>query len=81
MKWLWPRQRTLEELELTIAIRLGRFFHWAAVAFVGLMWLGEFIGVVFGYWSSNSFVIGLIVLAGAGIFLLGRGLRYVFANE
>jgi hypothetical protein len=81
MKWLWPRPRTLEELELSIAIRLGRFLHWAAVAFVGIMWLGEFIGVVFGYWSSSSFVIGLIILAGVGIFLVGRGLRYVFAKE
>ena len=33
MKWLWPRQRTLEEIELTIAIRLGRFLHWIASAF------------------------------------------------
>lgn len=79
MKWLWPRK--LEEIELTLAIRLGRFFHWAAIAFVGLMWLGEFIGVVFGYWHSDSFVIGLIILIGVVIFLLGRGLRYVFANE
>jgi hypothetical protein len=81
MKWLWPRPSTLEEIELTIAIRLGRFLHWAAIAFVGVIWLGEFVGVVFGYWSSSSFVIGLIALVGVGIFLLGRGLRYVFANE
>ncbi len=81
MKWLWPRQQTLEEIELTIAIRLGRFIHWAAIAFVGVMWLGEFVGIVFGHWSSNSFVIGLVVLAGVAVFLVGRGLRYVFANE
>ncbi|HVA12930.1 MAG TPA: hypothetical protein VNF99_06755 [Stellaceae bacterium] len=80
MKWLWPGQ-TLEEIELTIAIRLGRFLHWAAIAFVGVMWLGEFVGIVFGYWSSNSFVIGLVLLAGVAVFLVGRGLRYVFANE
>jgi hypothetical protein len=79
MKWLWPRR--LEEIELTIAIRLGRFLHWSAIAFVGVMWLGEFIGVVFGYWHSSSFVLGLVILAGIAIFLLGRGLRYVFANE
>jgi hypothetical protein len=81
MKWLWPRSGTLEEIELTIAIRLGRFLHWIAIAFVGVTWLGEFIGVVFGYWHSSSFVIGLVILAGIAIFLLGRGLRYVFANE
>lgn len=81
MKWLWPRKRSLEEMELTIAIRMGRFVHWAALVFVGLMWLGEFIGVFFGYWSSSSFVIGIIILGGVVIFLLGRGLRYVFANE
>ncbi|HWE74177.1 MAG TPA: hypothetical protein VG328_13510 [Stellaceae bacterium] len=80
MKWLWPRQ-TLEEIELTIAIRAGRFLHWSAIAFVGVMWLGEFVGVVFGYWHSSSFVVGLVILAGIAIFLLGRGLRYVFANE
>jgi hypothetical protein len=81
MKWLWPRQVTLEEIELTIAVRLGRFLHWAAVAFVGVFWLGEFIGIAFGYWSSSPFIIGAIILAGVAIFLLGRGLRYVFANE
>lgn len=83
MKWLWPRrvEDRLEEIELTIAIRLGRFLHWSAIAFVGVMWLGEFIGVVFGYWHSSSFVIGLVILAGIAIFLVGRGMRYVFANE
>ena len=81
MKWLWPRQRTLEEIELTIAIRLGRFLHWIASAFVGVIWLGEFVGIVFGYWHSSSFVIGLVILAGIAIFLVGRGPRYVFANE
>jgi hypothetical protein len=81
MKWLWPRKTTLEDIELDIAIRFGRFIHWAAVAFVGVMWLGEFIGVAFGYWSSSAFVIGAIILGGVAIFLIGRGLRYVFANE
>jgi hypothetical protein len=80
MRWIWPR-RTLEEIETTVAIRLGRFLHWGAMALVGIVWLGEFVGVVFGYWSSSHFVIGLIVLAGIAIFLIGRGLRYVFANE
>jgi len=79
MKWLWPQK--LEDIELTIAIRLGRFLHWSAIAFVGVMWLGEFIGVAFSYWHSNNLIIGTIVLAGIAIFLLGRGLRYVFANE
>jgi hypothetical protein len=81
MKWLWPQRRRLQEIELTFAIRFGRFLHWSAIAFVGLMWLGEFIGIVFGYWQSSSFVVGLVILAGIAIFLLGRGLRYVFANE
>ncbi|HEY3917472.1 MAG TPA: hypothetical protein VGL83_06750 [Stellaceae bacterium] len=81
MTWLWPQKRTLEEIELTLAIRFGRLLHWAAVAFVGLVWLGEFVGVLFGYWSSSNFVIGLIILVGVAVFLLGRGLRYVFANE
>ena len=52
-----------------------------AIAFVGVMWLGEFIGVFFGYWHSSSFVVGLVILTGVAIFLVGRGLRYVFANE
>ena len=81
MKWLWPQRRTLQEIELSIAIRLGRFLHWIAIVAVGVMWLGEFIGVVFGYWHSSNFVLGLVILAGIAIFLLGRGLRYVFANE
>lgn len=81
MKWLWPQRRTLEEIEFTIAVRLGRFLHWIAIVAVGVMWLGEFIGVIFGYWQSSDFVIGLVILLGIAIFLLGRGLRYVFANE
>ena len=81
MRWLWPRRETLQEIEQTIAIRLGRFLHWSALAFVGVMWLGEFIGIVFSLWHSSNLVIGLVILAGIGIFLLGRGLRYVFANE
>jgi hypothetical protein len=80
VKWLWPG-KTLEDLELTIAVRLGRFLHWSAIAFVGVMWLGEFIGILFGYWHSSSFVVGLVILIGIAIFLVGRGLRYVFANE
>ena len=47
----------------------------------GLLWLGEFVGVVFGYWSSNQFTVGAVIVAGVAIFLLGRGLRYLFANE
>jgi hypothetical protein len=80
MNWLWPKKK-LEEVETTIAIRFGRLLHWAAVTFVGAFWLGEFIGILFGYWVSSSFVIGSIILAGIVIILLGRGLRYVFANE
>jgi hypothetical protein len=80
MNWLWPREK-LADIEMTIAIRLGRFLHWAAIAFAGALWLGEFVGIVFGYWSSSNFVIGAIVLAGILIVLLGRGLRYVFASE
>jgi hypothetical protein len=81
MNWLWPRKETLRAIETTIAIRLGRVLHWAAVAFAGVLWLGEFTGIVFGYWSSSQFVLGAVILAGMAIFLLGRGLRYIFANE
>lgn len=81
MNWLWPTQARLHAIETTIAVRLGRFLHWAAAAFVGLLWLGEFVGVVFGYWSSNQFTVGAVIVAGVAIFLLGRGLRYLFANE
>ena len=81
MNWLWPTQARLHEIETTIAVRLGRILHWGAAAFVGLLWLGEFVGVVFGYWSSSQFTVGAIILAGIAIFLLGRGLRYVFSNE
>jgi len=81
MNWLWPQKRTLRDIETTIAIRLGRVLHWAAVAFAGVLWLGEFVGIVFGYWSNSQFLIGIVILAGLGVFLLGRGLRYIFANE
>lgn len=80
MNWLWPRKRLIE-IETTIAIRLGRVLHWAAVAFVGVLWLGEFIGIIFGYWNDRFFVVGVVILAGIVIFLVGRGLRYIFANE
>ena len=81
MNWLWPQLGKLHEIETTIAIRLGRVLHWAAVVFAGALWLGEFVGILFGYWSSSQFVIGLVILVGLAIFLLGRGLRYIFANE
>jgi hypothetical protein len=80
MKWLWPKQK-IAEIETTIAIRLGRMLHWAAIVFAGVLWLGEFIGVVFGFWTDSHFVLGAVILGGIAIFLLGRGLRYVFANE
>jgi hypothetical protein len=80
MHWIWPK-KTIEDLEITIAVRFGRFIHWAAVAFAGILWLGEFVGIIFGYWSNNSFIIGMVLLAGLAILLIGRGLRYVFANE
>jgi hypothetical protein len=81
MNWLWPQKQTLSDIETTIAIRLGRVLHWAAVAFAGVLWLGAFAGIAFGYWSSGQFVVGAVVLGGVVIFLLGRGLRYIFANE
>jgi hypothetical protein len=80
MKWLWPG-KSLAEIETTIAIRLGRVLHWAAVALAGVLWLGEFVGVVFGYWSSSQFAIGIAILAGIALFFIGRGLRYIFSNE
>jgi hypothetical protein len=80
MKWLWPN-KSLAEIETTIAIRLGRVLLWAAVALAGLLWLGEFVGVIFGYWSSSQFAIGAAILGGIALFLIGRGLRYVFSNE
>ncbi len=79
MNWLWPKR--LVEIETSIAIRLGRLLHWAAAAFVGLLWLGEFVGIIFGYWSDSYFIVGAVVLAGIVVFLVGRGLRYVLANE
>lgn len=81
MNWLWPRRGTLEDIELTAAMRLGRLLHWSAASLVIVMWFGEFIGVVFSLWHSSNLVIGLVILLGIAIFLLGRGLRYVFANE
>ena len=79
MKWLWPQK--LRDVETTLAIRLGRVLHWAAIAFAAVLWLGEFVGVVFGYWSSSQFVIGMVILVGLAVFMAGRGLRYIFANE
>lgn len=80
MNWIWPKKQLIE-IETTIAMRLGRVLHWAAAAFVGVLWLGEFTGIVFGYWSSSQFLIGVVILAGLAVLLLGRGLRYIFANE
>jgi len=80
MNWLWP-QKTLVEIETTIAIRFGRLLHWAALVFAGALWLGEFTGMVFGYWHESNFVIGFVILGGVVAILIGRGLRYVFANE
>jgi hypothetical protein len=81
MNFLWPRRRTLQEIETTIAVRSGRLLHWLLATWVGVMWLGEFVGIVFGYWQNSAFLVGAIILAGVAILLLGRGLRYIFSNE
>lgn len=80
MHWIWPR-KTIADIETNIAVRFGRLMHWAALAFAGLLWLGEFVGIIFGYWSSSFFDIGIIVLIGIAAIMIGRGLRYVFSNE
>ena len=81
MNFLWPQRRTVQEIETTIAVRFGRLLHWVLATCVGIMWLGEFAGIVFGYWQNSAFLVGAIILAGVGFLLLGRGLRYVFSNE
>ena len=78
---LWPKKKTLEDIELTIAIHMGRFLHWAAISLVGILWLGEFIGIFFGNWPSSNFVIGMILLGGIALIMIGRGLRFALAKE
>lgn len=81
MNWLWPKRAELRQIETTTAIRLGRLSHWAAAAFAGVLWLGEFVGMFFGYWSNSQFMIGAVILAGIAIYFLGRGLRYLLSGE
>lgn len=72
---LWPR--TVASAS-TISVRLGRVLHWLSCGIAGItavFAVGNYLS--YGYLSD---VLPALVFA-AGIFIVGRGLRYVFAGE
>lgn len=66
--------------ETTILVRLGRVFYWAACALAGIIAIG---GPLLTLHRPDSVTfITFVSWAVAGlIWLIGRGCRYVLANE
>lgn len=72
MNWLWPQK---QHTETTALIRLGRVLHWVSIG------LGAFI-IFIGIFGFNSQSDGLFFASfGLVVALIGRGLRYVLADE
>lgn len=72
MNWLWPQK---QHAETTALIRLGRVLHWITVAPAALLvvWSVSSIGS-----ESDWYAPALTAILPL---MLGRGLRYILANE
>lgn len=74
MGFFWPRY---EVAEPTASARLGRVAHW-----IGLIIGAPFLLFLTApFWEGNDPALALFALGGAVPALIGRGLRYVLANE
>jgi hypothetical protein len=74
--------------ETTIAIRLGRVIYWAGCGIAGLIGLAGAAVILSKIWETHSDryleAIGVFLSCGVAaliFWLLGRGARYVLANE
>ena len=72
MNWLWPRHL---HTETTALIRLGRVLHWAGIILGALVAL--FAMLAFDDMSEGAKALAVALVP----ILIGRGLRYVLANE
>jgi hypothetical protein len=78
-RWLWPRTR---HEHTTPAIRAGRVLHWAlaAMALIPLAF-GILVGRTMDR-EPDAWATLAIGAAGAGLLaMLGRGIRYILADE
>lgn len=81
--WLWPRALNSET---SIAIRAGRVFHWAilvvAMPLAAMFVYGLFYLIVWGAAGQDDLIlVGLLGILAFGFAVIGRGIRYVLANE
>lgn len=67
MNWLWPRQL---QPTTTTAVRLGRFLHWSSLGLAPSFLLCAF------FMQSGS-----ALLMAFAAYPIGRGLRYILADE
>ena len=64
-----------------MAARLGRILYWAACGLAALIVIGGAFGLRWEATGPGIIAgIGLLVIAGL-IWIIGRGLKYVLANE
>lgn len=77
--WIWPSER---HILTTGPIRFGRVLHWG----FSLVAVLAAVGGVFGVFNLSSdqerlFLALLAALFTSALYLLGRGLLYIFAGE
>lgn len=75
--FLWPKEIKPEPRGVA---RLGRVLHWVITAGALLVMIGCAYTYLTGEeWERQSALAGLV--AGAGLFIVGRAARYIFAGE
>lgn len=72
MNWFWPKDTSSET---TVLVRFGRFLHWIGVSLGVLIAL---IGIAGFHFALEGFIFAIWGIVAA---IIGRGLRYVLANE
>lgn len=81
--WFWPQEPREES---SVVVRFGRVLHWVGVTIAAMLLLGLAIGIVIMIFTGEGIEWPLIASAfvlplAAASALLGRGLRYILANE
>lgn len=75
MKWFWPEPSDV------LSVRIGRVLHWLSFCVCGIGLAILLIAMIFGNAAAYPDQTIPFALSCIGIAMLGRGLRYVLANE
>jgi hypothetical protein len=77
VSWLWPRQLNKQD---SVAVRIGRVIHWAAIGFAIFGAVVSFYGLVEAQDQEPNGYFAVLCVWIAAV-MLGRGLRYIIARE